>query len=149
MGADGGLAQASNLFASHPDFHTSAVNLETNGGTHAHSRALQEAADLNTFFNAPESLQKRVLVRTASFCTERSGHFDNFDQGIMFYLPNQTWLQPPGHVHAMIARNRPLNAHNVTVRSAQQQSGTLTGTEEDSPCPLRAAMMARASSCVS
>ena len=128
VGADGGLAQASNLFASHPDFHTSAVNLETNGGTHAHSRALQEAADLNTFFNAPESLQKRVLVRTASFCTERSGHFDNFDQGIMFYLPNQTWLQPPGHVHAMIARNRPLNAHNVTVRGAQQQSGNLTKT---------------------
>ena len=25
-----------------------------------------------------------------------------FDQAISFFLPNMTWLQPPGHVHAMI-----------------------------------------------
>lgn len=51
-----------------------------------------------------------MLARTASFCTSRSGHFDAFDQGISFFLPNMTWLQPPGHVHAMIASTRQPNA---------------------------------------
>merc|ERR1712130_596236 len=45
----------------------------------------------------------RLLFRTASFCTERSGHYDAFDQGISFFLPNMTWLQPPGYVHQMIS----------------------------------------------
>ena len=40
--------------------------------------------------------------RTASFCHGRAGHFDEFDQAISFFLPNTTWLQPPGHVHAMV-----------------------------------------------
>lgn len=31
-----------------------------------------------------------------------SGHYDNFDQGIAFFLPNMTWLQPPGYVHQML-----------------------------------------------
>jgi hypothetical protein len=55
--------------------------------------AMSEAADLNEFFNAPAELQERILGRTASFCTERSGHFDAFDQGISFFLPNASWLQ--------------------------------------------------------
>ena len=42
---------------------------------------------------------KRLKFRTASFCNERSGHFDAFDQGISFFLPNMTWIQPPGYVH--------------------------------------------------
>ena len=29
----------------------------------------------------------RLKFRTASFCNERSGHFDAFDQGISFFLP--------------------------------------------------------------
>jgi len=35
---------------------------------------------------------------------ERSGHYDNFDQGIAFFLPNMTWIQPPGYVHQMISQ---------------------------------------------
>ena len=38
------------------------------------------------------------------FCSERSGHFDAYDQGISFFLPNMTWLQPPGYVHQMITQ---------------------------------------------
>ena len=72
VGAGGGLDQAHSLFARHPTFHTSAVNLETNAGTHDHARALAEAADLNAFFSAPTEMQQRVLVRTASFCTSRT-----------------------------------------------------------------------------
>ena len=35
------------------------------------------ALDLNDFFNNQDS---RIHARTASFCTERSGHYDAFDQ---------------------------------------------------------------------
>lgn len=42
------------------------------------------------------------MARTESFIGGRSGHFDAFDQSLAFFLPNQTWLQPPGWVHAMI-----------------------------------------------
>lgn len=67
------------------------------------SRAMMEATDLNDWFNCAEDWCTRLHFRTASFCTERSGHFDAFDQGISFFLPNMTWLQPPGYVHKMIA----------------------------------------------
>lgn len=102
VGADGALAAANTTLSSHAAgglTDDSVVNFETNAGTHNHGRALAEAADLNAFLNAGE---RRVLARTASFCHGRSGHFDMFDQAIAFFLPNMTWLQPPGHVHAMV-----------------------------------------------
>ena len=71
VGAGGALSVAATLF----DAHTkgglgddAAVNFETNAGTHHHGRALDEAADLNKFFNAGE---RRMLARTASFCHGR------------------------------------------------------------------------------
>merc|ERR1712188_158259 len=82
-------------------------NLETNDGHHEMARALAEAADLNSFFNqfipatSTDSVG-RIKARTASFCTERSGHYDAFDQGLTFFLPNGSWIQPPGYVHKMI-----------------------------------------------
>ena len=78
-------------FKTEGDFKISAINQETNAGTHNQGRAMSEAADLNDFFNANAELQQRILGRTASFCTERSGHFDAFDQGISFFLPNASW----------------------------------------------------------
>lgn len=113
VGAGGGVGVAEALLRARTDFHQSAVNFETNAGTHTHQRALQEASDLNAFFAAPAEIQRRLLVRTASFCMERSGHFDMFDQGIAFFLPNMTWLQPPGHVHAMIAASKLPRARRV------------------------------------
>ncbi len=53
-------------------------------------------------------------ARTASFCTERSGHYDAFDQGLVFFLPNMTWGQPPYYVHAMIKDVFQQNALRVT-----------------------------------
>jgi len=105
VGAGGALPVASGLFAAHAKgglTDDAAVNFETNAATHSHGRALAEAADLNDFFNAGE---KRMLARTASFCHGRAGHYDMFDQAISFFLPNMTWLQPPGHVHAMITES--------------------------------------------
>jgi len=132
VGASGALGEAEKLFERHADFHQSAVNLETNAGTHTHLRALQEAADLNDFFNAPSETQRRVLARTASFCTSRSGHFDAFDQGLSFFLPNMTWLQPPGHVHAMIASTRQWNALGVEVDQGALRAATVHQANEAS-----------------
>ena len=75
-----------------------AVNAETNDGSHTMLRAAKEAADLNAWFNCDEAsggtgFCQRLKFRTASFCNERSGHFDAFDQGISFFLPNMTWIQ--------------------------------------------------------
>lgn len=79
-----------------------AINLETNCGDHTFLRALTEAQDLMTFFSFRSS---RLLGRAASFCLERSGYNEGGwnDQGLVFYLPNMTWLQPPAYVHQMIA----------------------------------------------
>eukprot|EP00854_Cymbomonas_tetramitiformis_P001553 gene1553-2185_t len=111
-GGDGGMTQAEGLFAASADFKQGAVNAETNAGTHHMKRAVLEAADLNNFLNTKEP---RMILRTASFCTERSGHFDSFDQGLSFFLPNMTWLQPPGYVHQMYSDSWLPHALDVVV----------------------------------
>ena len=63
-----------------------AVNAETNAGIHTMERAMSEATDLNDWMNCWEAQCTRLHFRTASFCNERSGHFDAFDQGISFFL---------------------------------------------------------------
>ncbi len=123
VGASGAIDEATNLFRGDPAFRQSAVNLEVNAGSHTHGRALLEAADLNAFLGAPAPMQRRVLARTASFCMERSGHFDAFDQGLAFFLPNASWLQPPGHVHAMIAASWLPNGLNVTLGGVNATRG--------------------------
>jgi hypothetical protein len=70
------------------------VNAETNAGIHTVTRMMMEANDLNDWFNCAAPWCSRLHFRTASFCTERSGHFDGFDQGISFFLPNMSWIQP-------------------------------------------------------
>ena len=72
-----------------------------------------EGADLNDFFGhgfipaASGEPSGRIKARTASFCTERSGWDEGGanDQGLAFYLPNGTWLQPPGMVHKMFSQD--------------------------------------------
>ena len=120
VGAGGGVDAARDIFAK---TNLSAVNLETNAATHTHARALQEAADLNAFFEAEAEVQRRLLARTASFCLSRSGHFDAFDQGIAFFLPNMSWLQPPGHVHAMVHATWQPEAVGVAVAQAGAVGG--------------------------
>ena len=96
------------LFAANTTWHEGSCNLETNAGIHTMHRALMEGADLNDFFSqhipSTSGERGRIKARTASFCTERSGYFDGRgnDQGLAFYLPNGTWLQPPGYVHKMV-----------------------------------------------
>lgn len=93
------------------------LNGETNCGDHTMHRALTEAADLNLYFSHGGPNVARLYARTASFCAERSGYNEGGlnDQGMSFFPPNMTWLQPPGHVHAMVARSWLPLAVNVTV----------------------------------
>jgi alpha-L-arabinofuranosidase len=119
VGASGALPQATSLFEAHTAGgleDDAVVNFETNAASHNHGRALDEAADLNAFFNAGEA---RMLARTASFCTGRAGHYDMFDQAISYFLPNMTFLQPPGHVHAMITKSWAPHVLNSTIISSR------------------------------
>jgi len=110
-----------------------AMNLETNFGSHTVDRMLQEAKVLNTFFVYANS---RLKGRTASFCMERSGYNEGgvADQGLAFYLPNMTWLQPPAHVHAMISETwQPLAIdYSVSADCGNLDNGTISvQTSED------------------
>lgn len=90
------------------------MNLETNCGDHTHQRALEEAFDLNTYANEGNP---RLKGRGASFCMERSGYQEAGlnDQGLIFFLPNVTWGQPPYYTHKMIADTYQPNAVSVTM----------------------------------
>ena len=113
VGGGGGVACALGDFAAMPDFLQSAINVETNAAISDANRMIMEASDLQEWLNVDAATQKRLRARAASFCLERSGHYDAFDQGIAFFLPNMTWLQPPGWVHAMITHSWQPNAVRV------------------------------------
>jgi hypothetical protein len=105
VGAGGAVEAAAGLFANPVvnGYNTGAINCETNAGTHDHTRALQEAADLLDWFTYDTNVTNRLYARTASFCTGTGSQFDQWNQGISFFLPNMTWYQPPGYVHIMIS----------------------------------------------
>jgi hypothetical protein len=94
IGGGGALPIAAADFAALPGFDQMAINVETNAGTHDLTRALSEAVDISDYYNALPPFIDRMYARAASFCTASSPNFDGFDQGISFFLPNGTWLQP-------------------------------------------------------
>ena len=120
LGGGGGVEMAENMFNTYPNYTMGAVNAETNAGIHTMTRAVRilplsllaasrltiaggggwraqqmsEATDLNDWFNCGEEECSRLHFRTASFCDERSGHFDAFDQGISFFLVSILILKP-------------------------------------------------------
>jgi hypothetical protein len=123
VGYTGGLecAQASLVWQ---QYNGSGINCETNAVTSHLQRGAQEAADLIEWFNAPPQVSSRLRARTASFCTQRSGQMrDQWDQGLSFFLPNMTWLQPPGVVHQMISATWLPNALAVTTQGGDQRGG--------------------------
>ena len=49
----------------------------------------------------------RLPIVTSANCLQPDGQNDNgWDQGLLFLNPSQVWLQPPGYVTQMLARNR-------------------------------------------
>jgi hypothetical protein len=81
VGASGAVEAAAALFEqAGPAFPMSAINCETNAGSHDLLRALNEAADLMDWMNSPTAITDRLYARTASFCTGGSSQFDSWDQ---------------------------------------------------------------------
>jgi hypothetical protein len=126
VGAGGAAEDAAALFARPPvpGFAQGAINAETNAGSHDHARALAEAADLIDWTTQEQGVASRLYGRTASFCSGSSNNFDSWDQGISFFLPNMTWLQPPGYVHVMFAQTWA----ETTVRATRAADGPVTYT---------------------
>lgn len=103
----GGVDVARTLFGARSlaGFELGAACTETNARRQDMWRALIEGADLNAWLNVRPPLADRLHLRTASFCFEHAPPNlgdGGFTQGLASFLPNATWLQPPGHVHAMI-----------------------------------------------
>ena len=89
-----------------PWFNQSAITCEVNGRTSDLARAMAEGKDLSRWFNAPAEDVPRLLGRMTSFVTMRSGHFEHsiYYQGISYFLPNMSWIMPPGYVHVMVSQ---------------------------------------------
>ena len=62
----------------------------------------------------------RETLKRDAFLIGRSGHLDEFDQAISFFLPNMTWMQPPGFVHKMVAETWSPHGLRVTVNGTEQ-----------------------------
>ena len=77
------------------------VIFELNAGNHSQKRALANAAAINL-------LQRdgRIPIVTSANCLQPDGQNDNdWNQGLLFLDPSQVWLQPPGYVTQIFARN--------------------------------------------
>ena len=92
---------------------------------------VSKAADLNDWFNAQiaseDAGSNRLHFRAASFCMASSTDFDNWDQGMSFFLPNASFLQPPGLVHMMIDQTWQPNALKVEPAGGWGGDGTRPG----------------------
>ncbi len=76
------------------------VVFELNANNHQQRRALANAQALM----ATEWLGLQIV--TSANCLQPDGQNDNgWNQGLLFLNPTQVWLQPPGYVTQMMARN--------------------------------------------
>lgn len=77
------------------------LTFEFNAGNHSLRRALANAAGIIRI-----ERDGRIPISTSANCLQPDGENDNdWDQGLLFLNPSQVWLQPPGYVMQMIARN--------------------------------------------
>eukprot|EP01050_Picozoa_sp_SAG11_P015267 SAG11_NODE_1960_length_3998_cov_3.835599_4_plen_326_part_00 len=79
---------------------------ETNAKQQSQNRAMMEGGDLNDWLGNTLDITDRIHMRCASFYMGQGDNSDKagFMQSIAEFLPNGTFLQPPGHVHAMVAK---------------------------------------------
>ena len=74
---------------------------ELNANSHGQIRAVANAMSINTL-----ARDNRMPIVTSANGLQPDGQNDNgWDQGLLFLNPSQTWLQPPGYVTQMMARN--------------------------------------------
>ena len=80
-----------------------ALNIyELNANAHNISRALGNARAIGLL----EQCSRRIKVVTSANALQPNGKNDNdWDQGLIFFDTERSWLQPPGYVTQMIAGN--------------------------------------------
>src|SRR5882672_1608819 len=77
------------------------VVFEFNANNHEHRRALANAAAIGAIMR-----DGRIPVALSANCLQPDGQNDNgWNQGLLFLNPSKIWLQPPGYVTQMVARN--------------------------------------------
>ena len=77
------------------------VVFELNANNHSQRRALANAMAINAF----ERDGRIPLVASANGLQPDGQNDNGWDQGLLFLNPSAVWLQPPGYVTRMIARN--------------------------------------------
>jgi hypothetical protein len=77
------------------------LTFELNANSHGLMRGLANAISINTLMR-----DNRMPIITSANGLQPDGQNDNgWDQGLLFLNPWQVWLQPPGYVTQMQARN--------------------------------------------
>ena len=96
---------------------------EENATNHAMTRALAHAETINGL----ERLAKWVPIVCAANGLQVDGQNDNgWDQGLLFMNPSKVWLQPPGYVTQMIARQRLADSLLIEVKGRLDASGQIS-----------------------
>ena len=96
---------------------------EENAVNHAMLRALAHAETINGL----ERLAKWVPIVCAANGLQVDGQNDNgWDQGLLFMNPSKAWLQPPGYVTQMIARQRLGQCIGVDVKGTLNAAGQIS-----------------------
>ena len=100
---------------------------ELNASRHNMERALANAAAIGLL----SQLGNRVTVVTSANALQADGQNTNgWDQGLVFYDPQRSWLQPPGYVTQMIASNYlPRVVNTVTTNPQLTVTASTDGTE--------------------
>lgn len=91
------------------------LTFEFNAGNHSLRRGLANAAGIIRI-----ERDGRIPISTSANCLQPDGENDNdWDQGLLFLNPSKVWLQPPGYVLQMIARN-----YEPTMVECEPQQGS-------------------------
>jgi hypothetical protein len=103
------------------------VVFELNAGNHSQRRALGNSLALNAF-----ARDGRLPIVTSANCLQADGQNDNgWDQGLLFLNPSQVWLQPPGYVTQMFARNYLPRVVHADVSGAKNTLDVTAASSED------------------
>jgi alpha-L-arabinofuranosidase len=77
------------------------VVFEFNSNSHSQRRALANALAIQAI-----ERDGRTPIAASANCLQPDGQNDNgWNQGLVFLNPSQVWLQPPGYIARMVARN--------------------------------------------
>jgi len=103
------------------------VVFEFNANNHEHRRALANAAAIGAIIR-----DGRIPVALSANCLQPDGQNDNgWNQGLLFLNPSKVWLQPPGYVTQMIARNYQPRVIEATVEGGDGRLSVTATKSED------------------